>query len=156
MVSLAKENKTARSLKGSSVLYVGLEKAKDVVPGRRKKESELTRGESSPRTALFFSLCFQESHNTCKRRQDWTENGQETFRTSKGTCRVESVRAALPRPDSCFLPLALLVWDRALRSGHAAWIQCLKSAGGGGGRELQLTCLVWKQDSKGLALKRFP
>lgn len=37
MVSLAKENKTARSLKASSVLYVGVEKAKDVEPERRKE-----------------------------------------------------------------------------------------------------------------------
>ena len=37
---MAKENKTARSLKGSSVLYVGVEKAKDVVPERRKKKKK--------------------------------------------------------------------------------------------------------------------
>lgn len=37
MVSLAKENKTARSLKVSSVLSVGVGKAKDVV-GAREKE----------------------------------------------------------------------------------------------------------------------
>lgn len=29
----------------------------------------------------------------------------------KGTCEVESVKAALPHPDSFFLALAFLVWD---------------------------------------------
>lgn len=29
----------------------------------------------------------------------------------KGTCKVESVKAALPHPDSFFLSLAILVWD---------------------------------------------
>lgn len=44
---------------------------------------------SSPKTALLFALFSQESHHTYKRRQDWTDDGQKTLRTSKGTYRVE-------------------------------------------------------------------
>lgn len=38
---MAKENKTARSLKASSVLYGSVEKAKDVEPERRKEKCKI-------------------------------------------------------------------------------------------------------------------
>lgn len=47
----------------------------------------------------------------------------------KGTWKVESVKAALPHPDSVFLSLALFVWECAFGRGHAARIKCLQSAG---------------------------
>lgn len=106
MVSLAKENKTARSLKASSVLYVGVERAKDVSQREKERKCKIILGvgvvresdfpnlreklkiilmvEASPRELprLFFPPP-PETHNTCRRRQGWTENGQETFGTSK-------------------------------------------------------------------------
>lgn len=81
-------------------------------PNLREKLKIILMVEASPRELprLFFPPP-PETHNTCRRRQGWTENGQETFGTSKGTCKVESVKAALPHPDSFFLSLAILVWD---------------------------------------------
>lgn len=58
--------------------------------------------ESSPKQDISCSL---ETHNTCRRRQDWAENGLEIFGTFKRTCEVESVKVALPHPDSSCLSL---------------------------------------------------
>lgn len=44
MVSLAKENKTARSLKASSVLYVGVERAKDVSQREKERKCKIILG----------------------------------------------------------------------------------------------------------------
>lgn len=49
MVSLAKENKTARSLKASSVLYVGVERAKDVSQREGKKMQDNFGGRGGER-----------------------------------------------------------------------------------------------------------
>lgn len=53
-----------------------------------------------------------ESDNSYRKRQV-DENGGEIVRTSKGTCKVESVRGRGLRPDCSFLCLVLLVWARA-------------------------------------------
>ena len=99
-----------------------MEKAKDAVPERRKEN--VSEGESylpslgeklvndhlddeilTQNSPSFLSFS-QESHHTYKRRQDWTEDGQKTSRTSEGTYRVGSVKAALPYPDPSFLPFS--------------------------------------------------
>ena len=63
---------------------------------------------SSLKTALLFSLSPPPRRATIHIRGGRIgQTGQKTFRTSKGTYRVKSVKAALPYPDSSFLPLAL-------------------------------------------------
>lgn len=91
-----------------------------------------------------------QAHNTCRRSQGWTENGQETFGTSKGNLesgKCEGSVATSWLRFSIFSSFRLGVRIReGARGTDKMSAECREE------EKPQLTCLVWKQNSKGLVL----